>query len=468
MLYLFLCIALLVIGYFTYGFFVNRVFGPNPQNPTPAVTMADGVDYMSMPTWKVFFIQLLNIAGIGPIFGPILGALYGPVALLWIVFGAIFAGAVHDYASGMLSLRSRGASIPEVVGEFMGMKTRWVLRLFSVLLLLLVGVVFVLGPAKLLGNLIGLPVYIWVIFIFAYYFLATVLPIDKIIGRFYPLFGALLLFMTAGVIVGMAVADFPVLPNLDFTVNTHPQGLPIWPLLFITLSCGAISGFHSTQSPIMARCIQNESRGRLVFYGAMIAEGVIALVWATAGMSFYQNPADLNAVIQAGSPSLVVSQVCNSLLGPVGGALAILGVIVLPITSGDTAFRSTRLILAETFRFPQNKAAKRLILAVPLFIVAFIISFQDFEIIWRYFGWSNQTLAMLVLWAAAIYLKKQGKCHWIASIPATGMTAVIVSFILQAPIGLNLPAVPSNLIGVASCAAALLFFLFAKSRRMKP
>jgi carbon starvation protein CstA len=238
--------------------------------------------------------------------------------------------------------------------------------------------------------------------------------------------------------------------------------------LFITLSCGAISGFHSTQSPIMARCIQNESQGRLVFYGAMIAEGVIALVWATAGMSFYQNPADLNAVIQAGSPSLVVSQVCNSLLGPVGGGLAILGVIVLPITSGDTAFRSTRLILAETFRFPQNKAAKRLMLAVPLFIVAFIISFQDFEMIWRYFGWSNQTLAMLVLWAAAIYLKKQGKCHWIASIPAAGMTAVSVSFILQAPIGFSLAPVLSNVIGGLSSLSALLFFLFGKSRRMTP
>lgn len=426
--------------------------------------MADGVDYIAMPAWKVFFIQLLDIAGIGPIFGPILGALYGPVALVWIVVGAIFAGAVHDYFSGMLSVRNKGASLPDVVGAFLGHKARWVMRFFSLLLLLLVGVVFVLSPAHLLGNLTGLNVHLLVICIFGYYFLATILPIDKLIGRLYPFFGALLLFMTLGVFLGMTLGDISILPNLDVTVNTHPQGLPIWPLLFITLSCGAISGFHSTQSPLMARCIRNESSGRLVFYGAMIAEGIIALVWAAAGMTLFHGPDALYQVIQSGTPSLVVDQVCRTLLGPVGGFLAILAVIILPITSGDTAFRSSRLILAETFTLPQIKATQRLLLAIPLFILAFFVSTQDFELIWRYFGWSNQTLAMLVLWSAAIFLRQRGKLHWIASIPAMFMTAVSVSFILQASIGFNLPPGLSNSAGLVATVATLVTFLRFISR----
>ncbi len=456
---LLLCIGLLVLGYFTCGKVVERIFGPDPNRPTPCSTMADGVDYASMPTWKVFFIQLLDIAGIGPIFGPILGALYGPIALVWIVVGAIFAGAVHDYLSGMLSVRNKGASIPEVVGLFLGRRARWVMRFFSLLLLLLVGVVFVLSPAQLLGSLTGLNVQFLVACIFGYYFLATILPIDKIIGRLYPFFGALLLFMTLGVLVGMALGEAPVLPNLDITVNTHPQGLPIWPLLFITLSCGAISGFHSTQSPLMARCIRNESSGRLVFYGAMIAEGIIALVWAAAGMSLFYGPEALFQVIQSGTPSLAVEQVCRTLLGPMGGFLAILGVIVLPITSGDTAFRSSRLIIAETFSLSQTRAVKRLALAVPLFILAFLVSTQDFQIIWRYFGWSNQTLAMLVLWSAAIFLRQQGKCHWIATLPALFMTAVTVSFILRAPIGFHFPPGISNLAGLVAAFLALVALL---------
>ncbi|KIH77704.1 Carbon starvation protein CstA [Geoalkalibacter ferrihydriticus] len=459
---LLLCIGLLVLGYFTYGKVVERVFGPDPNRPTPCSSMADGVDYASMPTWKVFFIQLLDIAGVGPIFGPILGALYGPVALVWIVVGAIFAGAVHDYFSGMLSVRNRGASIPDVVGGFLGLNARRVMRFFSLLLLLLVGVVFVLSPAELLSNLTGLNVQFLVVCIFGYYFLATILPIDKLIGRLYPFFGALLMFMTLGVLVGMALGDAPVLPNLDVTVNTHPQGLPIWPLLFVTLSCGAISGFHSTQSPLMARCIRNESSGRLVFYGAMIAEGIVALVWAAAGMSLFYGPDALFQVIQSGTPSLAVDQICRTLLGPVGGFLAILGVIILPITSGDTAFRSSRLILAETFNLSQVRPAKRLLLAIPLFVLAFIISTQDFDLIWRYFGWSNQALAMLVLWTAAIYLRQSDKFHWIATIPAMFMTAVTVSFILQATIGFNLSPEFSNPVGVAAAVLALVVLLRVK------
>lgn len=465
MTFFFLCIGLLVLGYFTYGRFVEGIFGIDDSRPTPCCEMADGVDYIEMPTWKVFFIQLLDIAGLGPIFGPILGALYGPSALLWIVIGCIFAGAVHDYFSGMLSVRDKGASVPEVVGNYLGMTARQVMRVFSVILLLLVGVVFILGPAKLLGNLTGFNVQLLIGCIFLYYFVATILPIDKLIGRIYPVFGALLLFMSIGVIGGLMAGGYEILPNLDFAANTHPKDLPIWPLLFITLSCGAISGFHSTQSPLMARCIQRESHGRAVFYGAMIVEGIIALIWATAGMSFYEDPAALQAVITAGSPAAVVNEVCNTVLGPVGGFLAILGVVVLPITSGDTAFRSTRLILAETFKMDQSQAAKRLMIAVPLFAIAFAISQAPFGVIWRYFGWSNQMLSMLVLWAAAIFLVRKGKFHWICSIPAGFMTAVDAAFILQAKIGFNLPADISNIIGAAAGVAAFIFFVIYAAKQ---
>ena len=469
MLFFTACVALLVIGYFTYGVFVEKVFGINENRPTPCMTMEDGVDYISMPTWKVFFIQLLDIAGLGPIFGPILGALYGPVALLWIVIGCIFAGAVHDYFSGMLSVRKGGQSIPEVVGDIMGMPARQIMRIFSVILLLLVGVVFILGPAKLLGNLTGFNIQLLIGCIFLYYFTATILPIDKIIGRLYPVFGALLLFMTIGVMGGLLFHGYEILPNLDLFTNVHPTEKPIWPLLFITLSCGAISGFHSTQSPLMARCIRNENKGRSIFYGSMIVEGIIALIWTTVGLSFYDSPQALNAVIASGSPAAVVNEACNALLGPLGGFLAIMGVVILPISSGDTAFRSTRLIIAETFKVDQSKAAKRLMIAIPLFIAAFMISQMDFKIIWRYFGWSNQMLSMLVLWTSAIYLAKKGKFHWICSIPATFMTAVDAAFILQAKIGFNLPATLSNAASVVIAVVVLgLFLAFTKRIQAGP
>ncbi len=460
MTFFLLCVGLLIVGYFTYGVFVERVFGIDANRKTPCISKEDGVDYISMPTWKVFFIQLLDIAGLGPIFGPILGALYGPSALLWIVIGCIFGGAVHDYFSGMLSVRSGGKSIPEVVGDIMGMPARQTLRIFSVILLLLVGVVFILGPAKLLTNLTGINLQLLIGCIFFYYFIATILPIDKVIGRLYPIFGALLIFMTVGIMFGLVYHGYEILPNLDFAANTHPGEKPIWPLLFITLSCGAISGFHSTQSPLMARCIRNENRGRQVFYGSMIMEGIIAMIWATVGMSFYENAGAMNAVIASGSPAAVVNEACNTLLGPLGGFLAIMGVVILPISSGDTAFRSTRLIIAETFKMDQSKAAKRLMIAIPLFLVAFLITQVDFKIIWRYFGWSNQMLSMLVLWSSAIYLARKGKCHWICSLPATFMTAVDAAFILQAKIGFNLPATPSNVASVAIAIVVFALFLF--------
>ena len=459
MLYFITCVGLLILGYFTYGYFVEKIFGIDPARKTPCWTKEDGVDYVNMPTWKVFFIQLLDIAGLGPIFGPILGALYGPQALIWIVVGSILAGGVHDYFSGMLSVRSGGKSIPEVVGDEMGQFARQIMRAFSVLLLLLVGVVFILGPAKLLGTLTGFNVQLLVAAIFVYYFIATILPIDKIIGSLYPIFGALLMFMTIGITVGLIYHGYEFLPNKDFSVNVHPGDLPLFPLLFITLSCGALSGFHSTQSPLMARCMRNERNGRPIFYGAMIAEGIIGLVWATAGMSFYESPEALNAVIASGSPAAVVNDVSTSLLGTFGGFLAIMGVIVLPITSGDTAFRSTRLILAETFKLDQTQIAKRLWIALPLFAIAFLISLVDFNIIWRYFGWSNQTLAMLVLWSAAIWLAREAKFHWIATVPAVFMTAVDAAFILQAKIGFNLPADMSNIASIVIAIASLVAFL---------
>lgn len=459
MLTFFLCLIALIVGYLVYGKFVDNIMGPDANRETPAYTKQDGVDYLPMPKWKLIFIQVLDIAGIGPIFGPILGAMYGPVALVWIVIGCIFAGSVHDYFSGMLSVRNGGASVPEIVGEYMGMPARQVMRVFSVILLLLVGVVFVLAPAKLLNGLTGIDVQILVACVFFYYFLATILPIDKIIGRFYPIMGILLLVMTVSLCIALFVGDYSILPNLDVTTNVHPGNKPVWPLLFITLSCGAISGFHSTQSPLMARCVKNEREGRSVFYGSMIIEGVIALIWATLGMSFYNSPEALSAVVAAGSPAAVVKEVSTTLLGGVGGMLAIVAVVVLPITSGDTAFRSTRLILAETFKMDQSLPAKRLTIAVPLFLIGYVISTQDFGMIWRYFGFANQTLAMLMLWAAAVYLIRTKKLHWIATIPATFMTAVCVTFILQAKIGFNLPMGISEIVGVVLAAAAFGFFM---------
>ena len=465
MLVFFLCVGLLILGYFTYGKFVEKIFTIDPDRKTPAYELEDGVDYLPMPTWKVFMVQLLDIAGIGPIFGPILGALYGPQALIWIVIGTIFAGAVHDFFSGMLSVRNGGKSIPEVVGDALGMPARHIMRLFSVILLLLVGVVFVMAPAKLLHQQLEYDIRIITFCIFLYYFVATILPIDKIIGRLYPIFGALLLFMTFAIAFGLIFKGYELLPNLDFFTNTNPRTsydgnqLPTWPLLFITLSCGALSGFHSTQSPLMARCLKNEKDGRFAFYGAMVCEGIIGLIWATAGLTFYNSPEALNAVITAGSPSAVVDQVSKSLLGGFGGLLAILGVIVLPITSGDTAFRSTRLILAEVFKISQKTAIKRLLIAVPLFVIAYILTKVNFGIIWRYFGWSNQTLAMLVLWSAAVWLAHHGKFHWIATIPATFMTAVSITFIMYMKIGFQLSYNTSVTIGIIAAAVAFIFFL---------
>jgi carbon starvation protein CstA len=466
MAFFFFCCGLLILGYVLYGKLVETVFGIQPDRPTPAYTERDDVDFVPMPTWKVFLIQLLDIAGIGPIFGPILGALYGPQALLWVVFGSIFAGGVHDFFSGMLSVRNCGKNVAEVVGDALGQGARHVMRFFAMLLLLLVGVVFILSPAQLLSDLSGWSAGTFVGIIFGYYFVATIVPIHTLLGRLYPVLGALLLFMTLGIFGGLLAGGYELIPSLDFTTNRHPGNLPLWPLLFIVLSCGALSGFHSTQAPLMARCLKNERNGRRVFYGAMIAEGIIALIWVTVGISFYSSPEALQAVINAGTPSRVVDEVSRTLLGPVGGLLAILGVIVLPVTSGDTAFRGMRLILADVCGLNQKKRMNRLLIAVPLFVVGYLVSLVDFDIIWRYFGWANQTLSMLVLWSAAIWLARNDRMrwHWLASIPATFMSAVTFTFLLYAQIGFGLPYRVAVIGGLLLAAGALSLFLVRHRR----
>lgn len=461
-MYFFMSVAALIGGYMVYSRIVERMFGADNCKATPACTMADGVDYVKLPRSKIFLIQLLNIAGLGPVFGPILGALYGPWALVWIVLGSIFAGGVHDYFSGMLSVRYEGKSVPDIVGYNLGNGFKQFMRFFSVLLLLLVGVVFVTGPAKLLANMTDMTLMTWVIIIFVYYFLATVLPIDQIIGRIYPLFAVILVIMAVGLTGAMIFKGYEFYPSAHF-VNQHPTDLPMWPLMFITIACGAISGFHATQSPMMARCVPDENCGRPIFFGSMIAEGIIALIWATLGMSFYATPEALDAAIAAGGPGKVVNDVSMTLMGPIGGILAILGVVVLPVTSGDTAFRSARLTIADFLNYSQKGKGARLAIAVPLFVIGAALSQVNFDIIWRYFGWANQTLATIVLWASAAYLVRRGMFHWIASLPATFMTCVCMTYLCYAKIGLNIPLEMSTWIGIATAIGSLGLFLSRRS-----
>jgi len=460
-------IALLVLGYIFYSKVAERIFGADEKRETPAMTMKDGVDYMPMPKWRTFLIQFLNIAGLGPIFGAVAGAMWGPVAFLWIVFGSIFGGAVHDYFSGMLSVKHKGLSIPEIVGIYLGVGTKQFMRGFTVVLMVIVGAVFIMGPAKILASLTpeNLTMTFWVWVVFIYYVLATMLPIDKIIGKIYPVFGFALLFMAVGLTTALFVKGYHIPElTLDNLTNHHtePDKFPIFPMMFITIACGAISGFHATQSPLMARCITNEKQGRGVFYGAMITEGVVALIWAAIGMAFYGGVGPLNEVMVAnkGNAAFVVNEISNSLLGKLGGALALLGVVAAPITSGDTAFRSARLIVADFLNFKQGPIKNRLIISVPLFAVGFGLTLVDFAVIWRYFAWSNQTLAVFVLWAITVYLAQEKKFYWITLLPALFMTTVTISYLFFAPEGFGLSYVISLSLGlIASLGAAVLFFL---------
>jgi len=474
-------IAALILGYVLYGAFVEHVFGPDPRRDTPAVAKADGVDFIPMPTLKVFMIQFLNIAGTGPIFGAIMGAKFGPSAYLWVVFGCIFAGAVHDYMSGMLSVRHGGAGYPELVGEYLGERTKKVMLVFSVLLLLMVGAVFVYSPAVILGGMTGdggrTSMMIWVVVIFLYYIVATLLPIDKIIGRIYPVFALALLFMAAALLVCLVV-KWPSIPEFwDGLQNRGPSvglsGQPIFPCLFITIACGAVSGFHATQSPLMARCIKSEKLGRPVFYGSMITEGLVALVWAAVSSYFFFDggAAEVGSDLSAAAPT-VVTKVSQSWLGFLGGILAILGVVAAPITSGDTAFRSARLIIADFLHLEQRSMRKRLYIAVPLFVLSGLLLWYNiadangFNVIWRYFGWANQTLSVFMFWTATVYLvrRKGGLYYLITLIPGLFMTSVCVTFILVDKIGLGLPQSLIPWIALGTFAISTILFYLWKFR----
>ena len=445
-----LCLALLIIGYFVYGKIVDNTFGPDDRE-TPAVRINDGVDYVVMPQWKLFLVQLLNIAGLGPIFGALQGALWGPVVFLWITFGTIFAGGVHDYFSGMMSERNDGASIAEVTGRYLGPVMQNIMRVFSVVLLIMVGTVFAVGPAGLIvtlcknGGMSGVltTTLFWLIIILVYYFIATFISIDAIIGKIYPVFGICLIIMAVGVIFGIFTNPAYTIPEIwaNFS-NMHPSNTPIWSFMFITVACGAISGFHSTQSPLMARCMKSEKQGHFVFYGAMVSEGIIALIWAAAGCALYTitdgKMVGLAEALAAGQ-SAAIYDVCLKTMGNVGVALAMIGVVICPITSGDTAFRSARLTLADWLKIDQDSYANRLKLCIPVLGVgAFLgignaLGFIDYTVIWRYFSWTNQTLAMIVLWAASMYLFKEKKNYWITAVPATFMSAVSSTYFVLAP-----------------------------------
>ncbi len=462
-------IIILIFGYFILSKVSERIFGIDPNRETPAVAQADGIDFVALPLWKIFLIQFLNIAGLGPIFGAVAGAMWGPVAFLWIVLGTLFAGSVHDYFSGMLSVRHKGESISEISGRYLGNNVKQFMRLFSVILLIMVGTVFIMGPAKLL---IGISdgfggINFWVALIFVYYILSTILPIDKIIGKIYPIFGVALLFMAFGIFVMMFKNGIQV-PEITFAnlKNFHnsPDDFPIFPFVFVTIACGAISGFHATQSPLMARCITNEKQGRPVFFGAMVTEGIVALIWAAIGMSFYNGVGGLNEVMesQGGNAAFVVNEISNSLLGKIGGVLALLGVVAAPITSGDTAFRSARLIIADIFNHNQRPLLNRFLISLPLFVIAYLLTQLDFSIIWRYFAWTNQTLATVVLWTITAYLIKENKNYWISLIPAIFMTSVVTSYLLIAPEGFDLSNSIAYLGGITAAIASVLWFFLRK------
>lgn len=461
-----IAVIILLVGYFLYGKLVERVFRPDDR-PTPAIAHPDGVDYIPMKTWRVFLVQLLNIAGTGPIFGALMGAVFGPVVFLWIVFGSILGGAVHDYMSGMISVRMDGVSVSEIVGKYLGKAAKQIMRVFSVILLILVGAVFTTSPAALLARLTPdwATTLFWVALILVYYFLATLLPIDKLIGKLYPIFGGVLILMAVGIMIGLGVGGYHI-PELELA-NLHPDGKPVFPYMFITVACGAISGFHATQSPMMARCIKSEKHGRRVFYGAMISESVIALVWAAAGVAFYGATGGLqNALAELGQ-SGVVYDISVSLLGIAGGAMAIIGVVICPVSSGDTAFRSARLTIADWFKIDQSKLPKRIAVTIPLLVVGAVLTQLDFDVVWRYFSWSNQTLAMITLWAAAMYLVRSAEKRWyslMCALPAAFMSAVSCTYILMADEGFKISSAIAYPIGICFAAACFALYAFKASK----
>lgn len=472
-----IALAVLIIGYFTYGAIVSRIFGVEPDRPTPVQTMADGVDYVKLPTWKIFLIQFLNIAGLGPIFGAIMGVMYGPAAFLWIVLGTILAGGVHDYLSGMLSIRKKGASLPEIVGGELGRKVKAVMGVFTLLLMILVGAVFVYNPADLLAMLTPehLDRMFWIVAIFLYYMAATLLPIDKLIGNLYPLFGIALLFMAVGILCALYVhADgMPEIWQQFYNHKEDPEANPIFPMMFVSIACGAISGFHATQSPMMARCLANEKHARPVFYGAMVTEGIVALIWAAAAITFTGGYDGLQNFLGGGTPAVLVNEVSKGWLGTAGGILAVLGVIAAPITSGDTALRSARLIASDYLSVNQKTVVKRLMVSVPIFLLCFLVMLMPYDALWRYFAWSNQVLSVFTLWTITVYLARHGKPYFFTIIPAMFMTSVTVTYIFFAPEGFGI--LTDMLMGyrisyeasvaIGLCATAVLTWIFYSWKR---
>ena len=450
----------LLLGYLFYGTLVEKVFRPDDSRTAPCFSKADGVDYMPLPAWKVYLIQFLNIAGTGPIFGAIMGILFGPAAYLWIVFGTIFAGAVHDYLCGMVSMRQGGATLPEIAGHELRRGALVFSRVFTIVLLVLVSAVFVVTPASLLctftpgWGFLATPMG-WCVVIFVYYILATVLPINQLIGRIYPVFGLALLVMAVGIGVCIFTHEGWMPELSDGLTGHHPKDIPVFPMLCITIACGAISGFHATQSPLMARCLQRETLGRRIFYGSMVTEGVVALVWAAAAIKF---AGSYEALAAMGNPSVVVNNVCTTWMGSIGAVLAILGVVAAPISSGDTALRSARLTAAEMMHFDQHRLWRRLSVSLPLFALCALLMCIDFSVLWRYFAWCNQTLACLTLWAVTVWLVRHRRCFWIAFLPAVFMTLVVTSYILVAPEGFSLPQMPSVLAGVVAALLSVCIF----------
>ena len=486
------CVLILIAGYALYGRLAQRIYGFDSLMPMPCDTKYDGVDYVRMPTWKIFLIQLLNIAGLGPVFGALAGCLFGPIALVWIVLGCILGGAMHDFLSAVMSAEQGGANLPQLVGRYLGRGAQVVMRTLCVLLLLMVGVVFTNGPAMMLHAMENsISPLVWSGIILGYYLLATVLPINSIIGKIYPIFGGLFLFMAVGVAIALPLSGHELLPDLNIFHNMHPDSYAVWPMIFVTIACGAISGFHATQSPMMVRCLGDARLMRPVFYGAMITEGLVALVWATVGLTLRDVVTDYvqvgRALLPAQeaqeaarvtfmelshiSPALAVNQACTMLLGHVGAALAVLGVVILPITSGDTAMRSCRLILADATKLSQSRVLHRLILAVPLFTCVILLSVMRFDVIWRYFGWANQALACFTLWSLAVCLRRRRRLHWLATLPACFMTAMCTTFLLSSPDCAICLAIPiSTAIGCAAAALCLglLLMLSRKPTRQTP
>lgn len=431
-------LAILVGGYALYGWLIEKVFGVDPKRLMPAQTRADGVDFVEMPTWRVFLIQFLNIAGLGPIFGAIMGVMFGPAAFIWIVAGTILGDVVHDFISAMMSVRSGGESLPELVGRELGPVVKQIMRVVSVVLLVLVGAVFVLTPAGLLANMTpswaGLG--FWISVIFVYYIAATLLPIDKLIGRFYPIFGFALLFMAAGLLTALIFGGHAIPDGFaEGLQSRHPaaDSHPLFPMMFVSIACGAISGFHATQSPMMARCLKNERLARPVFYGAMVAEGMVALIWAAAAISFTGGYEGLQEYMGSHTAGDLVHDISVSWLGVVGGVVAILGVVAAPITTGDTALRSARLIVADMLKIDQSKLLRRLLVSVPVFVCTFALMMLDFDVLWRYFAWTNQMLAAFTLWAATVYLARHGRAFVVTMVPALFMTTVVTTYLFTAP-----------------------------------